>query len=774
MTDRELAGRATGQSSASATPATPAAKSPAAGDVLACILLGFWALMMLVRIRYGYECYDEGMYLSAADRLVHGDLPFRDDQENPLRCFDILLAAVAWPFGGLSLIGMRSLGVVLQIGQMLVLWALVRRLAGTWTAALACCVVPCVPLFGVWTPGYNEMSGTCTVVVGCLLALSASGTRRTAMACGSGAGLALGFGILAYLPAILLAAVPAAMVLAPLTAAGFFGQETSDGKAGSGRHWMIAGAMTLAVAAVVVAAATAAVVGSGLGGYWWTAVRATIAQQRDAVPFAERLGATLAAWSVPGLRLAAVVAGLGLLRRVAAWSRAGADRTALVAMLVVAVTGIAGTGAVMQFLRAPDAVDIMGTNLCVEQVWYAETVLGLGLIAVFTVPAAVAALRSRDVSGAAAGLGIAAAVFLVYAVITGLASSLGALTAMNIRMPMLAVGVAGFALFLQGAAPAPRRAAIAAGVCAQAAGAAAVVMAMWSLVPPWDYSAEFTRGPLAGVHSGPNQVQPLEAVQGWVDAHEAADARMIAYHAMPALYFALGRRPAVGWTWTTAWWSWTDSAHSYAFLGELVDDMRRRGVRADFCVRRLAMDGAQWPYAYCLADPLHVAVDAGFRPVWQAWPYEVLVPRDAAHPAHEPAVIADLCSAQPFAATVRVIMAPSVDMALDGAGGLVMTVTGNGRMQMACQVLDHGTGEVGLRLRVQCDDPQVFAVLARDGDFSLINGRQDGNVPGWDATYPMVPPGGAESDRGFALALPALAPGQVRRVHLTQLRLERE
>jgi hypothetical protein len=767
MTEHELAGKATGQSS----PPAPLVKSPAAGDVLACVLLGLWALMMLVRIRYGYECYDEGMYLSAADRLVHGDLPFRDDQENPLRCFDILLAAVAMPFGGLSLIGMRSLGVVLQIGQMLVLWATVRRFAGSWTAALACCVVPCVPLFGVWTPGYNEMSGTCTVLVGCLLALSASGGRRMALACGTGAGLALGLGTLAYLPSILVAVVPAALVLATMTGARF-GGKIPDRQAGSARLWMTAGALTVAVAAAVVAVAAVALMAGGLSGYWWTAVRATIAQQRDAAPFAERLGATLAAWSVPGLRLAAVVAGLVLLRR-AAQAHALAGRTALVAGLVVAVSVIAGAGAVMQFLRAPGAVDIMGTNLCVEQVWYAEMILGLGLVAVFTAPAALAALWRRDIRGAAAGLGIASAVFFVYAGITGLASSLGAMTVMNIRMALLAVGVAGFAIFLRNSPPAPRRAVIAAGVCAQAAGAAAVVMAMWSLVPPWDYPAEFTRGPLAGVHSGPNQVQPLEAVQGWVDAHEPPAARMIAYHAMPALYFALGRRPAVGWTWTTAWWSWTDSAHSYEFLGELVDDMRRRGVRADFCVRRLAMDGAQWPYAYCLADPLHVAVDAGFRPVWQAWPYEVLLPRDAAHPAHEPAVIADLCSAQPFAATVRVIIAPTVGMALDDAGGVVMTVTGNGRMQMPVQVLDHGAGEVGLRLRVQCDDPLVFAVLARDGDFSLINGRQDGNVPGWDATYPALPAGGAESDRGFALALPAMPPGQVRRVRFTRLRLER-
>ena len=100
------------------------------GDLFAAALLVAWAVFMCLRIRYGFDLTDEGMYVSSTDRLLHGDLPFRDDQENPLRQFDVLMSWFWHPFGGFSLIAARTVGVVMQLTQMVAVWVLVRHWLG--------------------------------------------------------------------------------------------------------------------------------------------------------------------------------------------------------------------------------------------------------------------------------------------------------------------------------------------------------------------------------------------------------------------------------------------------------------------------------------------------------------------------------------------------------------------------------------------------------------------------------------------------------------------
>lgn len=733
------------------------------GDAITLLLLLAWTCLFLVRTHYGFDFTDEGFYLATSDRLALGDLPFRDEQENPLRQFDVLNAAILPAH--FTILQARGLGVALQITQMLALWLVLRRWLGAWVAAFAACVVPCVVLRGIWTPGYNEWATAMTVVAACGLAGGITGSRRSRIACGVVAGLGLGLAWLSYAPTALLALVPVLLVAAGLW-----------------KNWrkpweypgFTTGCLALALAALMVAAEVALLAAKGLIPAWTGAMRFYVAQQQTMVPLLSRIGLCWDMCAPARHHLLATIAGLLVLRWIAEkppWrARVGLDTGILVAGIAVIIAGnlafLAGN------LHADDA---FGTSGWIIDLWYAEAVLGLAASAVFVFPAAGIALLRRerqDGDQAAVALGLLAVTFLLFAIITALSSTLRALNGLHIRGALLAVGAAGFALWLRSRPPVQARALAGTAIIAQAAVAAVVAVAVWHLsfldADPAACTAVLTRPPLAGLRTLPARARAIDAVQAWISAHVRADARMIAYHYLPGMYFAVGRRPALDWV-------WTDPAYASGFSGMLAR-MEISGHAPGLCIRGLVnADGD--PAAYGLDDPIHVYVAEHFVPAVRIWPFEILVPRDQILMAFKPVMLVDAVSTAPFAATAQILLPPSSTMAPGPDGTAVITTTAPADAAAAlCMVVEHGGEAISLRLRVSSETPGVFAMPTWNQQMIETDPRNPGrhgeHCPGWDVTFPAGPAG----DRGFVvIAPPWSGPGAApaaRRVAFRQLSLE--
>jgi hypothetical protein len=753
-----------------AVPAPPHRAQPAAADALALGLLLFWGAVFVLRIHIGIDVTDEGMYLSTVDRLVHGDLPFRDDHENPLRQFDVLLAWLWGPAGGFSLLAARVAGIGLQLAQMAALWLVVRRWQGAWVAAVTCCLVPCSPLFGIWTPGYNECSCAATVLSGCCLALALGAGARAEALFSIAAGIGLGLDWLCYAPTVALGLVPLALIVL--------------GWRHSWRHpWVVCGGIVVAVALMICALDAAWIVGAGLGGDWRAAYRDMALQQDDFLPLRARIAECWRRLADVRIHVLVTVAALGawawLLRVAARRGAGGRGAGSRWAGLVAICALLAGPLAVLaydlpaSFAPTPAEGLWCGDALWVVRLWFTEIIIGAACVVVFVVPPALPALwRGRQHPGA--GVAIACVMYVLYAGITMLSSSLLQVNSLHIRGALLALGAAGLAAAVR-AAPAWRgtRPLLISGGLGMAILAALVGWGSWTLVfkdaHAGGCTATFRMAPLAGVRSTPQQVAALEALKTWVDAHAAPDARVIAYNDCPGLYFALQRRPALDLTWTNPQICLASAADSAAFLARLLERMRVRGRHADVCVRQDGLDAGTWPDLYFLSDPVHAYVDGHFAAAWCDWPYTVLVPATA--PAPAPVVLADLVRTDPGAAAARVYLSPGTTIANDAGGGIVITTHAAPGTPIV-GLFEHGADAVRLRLRLATREHDVAIVLARGGLIAPYNGRSDPGIPGVDATYPA----GAEEDRGFAVIVtpdaPAADDAAPRRIVLDTLRLE--
>ncbi len=733
------------------------------GDVLALLLLLAWTGLFLARTQVGFDLTDEGFYLATSDRLALGDLPFRDEQENPLRQFDVLNAAILPAH--FTIFQVRALGVALQITQMLALWLVLRRRLGAWVAVFAACLVPCVMLRGIWTPGYNEWATAMTVVAAGALAGGLTGSRRSRIACGAVAGLALGLAWLSYAPTVLLAPVPALLV-----AAGF------------GKNWrkpweypaFTSGTLALGIAAGVVAADVALLAAKGLIPAWTLAIHDSVAQQQTFVPLLSRIGLCWDMCAPARHHLLATIAGLLVLRWIAEkppWGARALLNSAILAAGIILI--IAGNLAFL--LGNLHADDAFGTSGWIIDLWYAEAVLGLAASVVFVFPAAGIALFRRektDSDHAAIALALLAVIFILFAIITALSSTLRALNGLHIRGALLAVGAAGFALWLRSRPPVQARALAGTAIFAQTGVAAVVAVAVWHLsfldAEPAACTAVLTRPPLAGLRTLPARARAIDAVQAWIAAHVPADARMIAYHYLPGMYFAASRRPALDWV-------WTDPAYSSGFSAMLAR-MESAGHAPGLCIRGLVnADGD--PAAYGLDDPIHAYVAEHFVPAVRFWPFEILVPRDQILMAFKPVMLVDAVSTAPFAANAQVMLPPSSTLAPGPDGTAVITTTAPADGAAAlCMVLEHGGEGISLRLRVSCETPGVFAMPTWNQQMIAIDPRNPGrhgeDCPGWDVTFPAGPAG----DRGFVvIAPPWSGPGAapaVRRVVFRRLSLE--
>ena len=756
----------------SAVPAELSAPAPtpaptwrfAPGDLLAALLVISWAVFMLMRISYGLDLTDEGMYLSETDRLVRGDVPFRDDQESPIRPFNLLLSWVWGPAGGFSLIGARTVGVALQIAQMATLWLVVRRWWGAWVAAVAVLMVPRVPLLAIWTPGYNDLATTFIIVFAACLALSgdsdatsdARAGRRWAASWGVAAGAALALAGLSYLPTLALAVVPLAMV--------GWGRWR-----GSWRHsWMVAGLAALATVALVMAAAVAWLLLTGLGPVWLADARSTFRQQSLAMPVGERVMTFLRLlWpfavhlAVTALMLAVVRFFAGRLARARQWWVQG---------------GLIGGGllAAMAYdfhaapLLTPEqsatvhALYLQSMEPWKYQVLFTQMVVGAACCLVFVLPGGLKAMW-RGRSGGHAALTLALIAIGSFGAITALSSTIAGYSGLGIRGAVEALGAAGVGAFLIRCNPAPfpaQRAAMFPSFMAgtsQAVLAVMVAAAGWTLVyrddAPAGCTATFHHAPLAGVHSTPQRVRAIEALQDWIDAHAAPDARMLAYHDVPGLYFAARRRPVLAHTWTSVYWPWNHVDAADAVNGGLIAHMQQAGLQPDFCVRNLANDYFQpYPAGFRLNDPVHAYVSAHFQPAWRCWPYEVLVPRDPqVPPAASVTVIDAVASAgAPTAKDTghfRVYSGP-VDQRVDGA--LVLDVDQGAASPLLATLTMPGADVATLRLRVDGDGSGFLVLMVIGEKILTLPDPPDPNCQGWEITFPAVA-GGQAIERGFAI-----------------------
>jgi hypothetical protein len=738
----------------------PAPESPAPaatnrrahpGDLLAALLLVLWGAGMCARIHYGVDLTDEGMYLATSDRLLHGDIPFRDDRENPLRQFDVLNAALFSPFGQMSLVGVRLLGAGFCLGQMVALWAVVRRFFSPWVAALTAGLIPVLPLYGIWTPGYNEWSCACTVFAGAALALAGGATAaRGAMRWGAVAGVALGIDGLVYAPALALAVVPLAMIAV--------GRAT-----GSWRHpWVCAGAATLAIAALVLALDASWIILRGLGPAWSAATADMVHQQGGAVPFGARLEI---AWQYLGdvpLHLAITTAVLSALRWLGPVRRFSRFSGVIVTAAIVAILACNLSPAWDDYRHLHEdgsgPPSWHGDGFWILWVWYAELVIGLAGVIVFILPAACRDMIRGKCDGSAA-LVPAFAIFLLFTGITATASSLGAINGLLIRAAIAVLGLAGIAGFIQqmrstdGSPEKPRPLSLSPilpALIGQLVFTAVIALAGWQLLfkqpPPSTCTATFAFAPLTGIHGTPAQITELTTLRTWVDAHEAPDAKVIAYHDIPGMAYVLARRPALDWTWTMPNWSWDISNNSTDFCARLVARFEAAGANADFCVRDDHV-GA-WPVAMRLNDPLHAYVTGHFRLAWRHWPYDVLVPRDAAHPPAEPPVIADALDPTVTGGREAHLLLPvGTTSARDADGDLVLTADPAAPSPIFAVLVDHGDDLVALRLRIESQSPGFTVALMRGNGFGALAGATDRTCPGWDVTFPA----GQIIDRGFAL-----------------------
>ncbi len=719
----------------------------AVADAVALGLLVVWCVLFFLRIHYGIDVTDEGMYLSTIDRLCRGDLPFRDDQENPLRQFDVLIAVLGRPFGGFSIIGLRCVGILLQIAQMAALWLVVRRWRGAWIAALTAGLIPCLPLYGIWTPGYNETATAMVVIAGACLACMGSaggGSRRAVIGWAVAAGVAMALAWLCYLPAVALAVVPVLMMIM-----GFW-------RGIRGHPWRLGGAVTLGTAAAVVAIDAAWIVFSGLGPDWVAAVRDTVSLQQSCVPLGQRVWLCMGILSGPFWQALVTGSMFACIRwvfprfpaTIAAW---------LSAALLAAALAIDLSYLPAAFLR-PGATNFFGASPWMMRVILAEMEIGVAGAAVFVVPDAGAAWW-RGRTDADAGVGVALTVFLLFAGICAIASTIVGFNAMHIRAAVLVLGAAGSAGFL---ARRPARVPpLAVAIAGQLLVAALLGIQAWLLVDkdarPKECTAAFSHAPLLGLHSTPAQVAAVDALCTWIDGHEPRDARMIAYSDLPGLYFATGRLPALDWTWTSPYWSWVGGAATDDFSTRMLGRMISRGTVPAFCVRHLAEQGLgapgsaanSLPHGYCLVDPLHAYVNAHFRPVWRQWPFEVLVPRDATTPWQEPRFLLDLFqSSDHDDPTARVFLSQGVALDHRADGALVLTAPASAVDSMAIALFEHGGDEVALRLRLDCNGP-LYPLVSDEVDGERTTNACTHGSGGWDATFI----GGALRDRGFALVL---------------------
>ena len=724
----------------------------AVADAVALGLLVLWCVLFFLRIHVGIDVTDEGMYLSTIDRLCRGDLPFRDDQENPLRQFDVLIAMLGRPFGGYSIIGLRCVGIFLQVAQMAALWVVVRRWRGAWIAALTAGLIPCLPLYGIWTPGYNETATAMVVIAGACLACMSStggGSRRAVIGWAVAAGVALALAWLCYLPAVALAVVPVLMMMM-----GFW-------RGGGGHPWRLGGAVTLATAGTVVAIDAAGIVLAGLGPDWLAAVRDTISLQQSCVPLGQRVWLSMGILSGPFWQVLVTGSMFACIRwifprfpaTIAAW---------MAAALIAAALAIDLSYLPAAFVR-PGATNFFGASPWMMRVILAEMEIGVAGAAVFVVPDACAAWW-RGRTDADAGVGVAMVVFLVFAAICAIASTIVGFNAMHIRAAVLALGAAGIAGYL--ARWPARMPPLAVAFAGQLLVAALLGIQAWQLVNkdarPAECTATFSHAPLLGLRSTPVQVEAVDALCTWIDAHEPRDARMIAYSDLPGLYFASGRLPALDWTWTSPYWSWVGGAATDDFSTRMLGRMMSRGTAPAFCVRHLAEQGLgapgfvanSLPHGYCLADPLHAYVNAHFRPAWRRWPFEVLVPRDAATPWQEPRMLLDFfASSDHDDAAARVFLSQGVALDHRADGALVLTAPASAGDTMAIALFQHGGDEVALRLRLE-GDGSLYPLVSDEVDGERTTNACAHGSGGWDATFI----GGVVRDRGFALVLRGGAP----------------
>jgi hypothetical protein len=170
------------------------------------LMVGFGYL----RATKGIDLTDEGSYLSTAMRYSLGDVPFRDEFMNTVRPFDLLVSPVFIVFPDISLLQMRSLGLILEILSLLTLFLFFSRYAPPLLVAFACSVAFFINC-GILSPSYNSLSrgfSTISLTFYLFSCVSEGRYRRISLSALGGAFFSLC--VLSYPSQILLLIIPIA------------------------------------------------------------------------------------------------------------------------------------------------------------------------------------------------------------------------------------------------------------------------------------------------------------------------------------------------------------------------------------------------------------------------------------------------------------------------------------------------------------------------------------------------------------------------------------
>ncbi len=556
---------------------------------VAVAVIGLW------RLRFGLDLTDEGIYLTSPLRYILGDLPFRDEIHNVVRCFDILL----WPVmkllpGDGGVLAFRYLGFALHIFGVVFLYSSVKKHVDAAVLNVACAVVIMSNVFHLWTPGYSSMAVAFVFVsIGGFIrgaeAKKVSGRRLW----GIFGGTAFFLAAFCYLP--LFAVVPAFVIFLPVM---FRSERWKSGA--------VAAAWFFATATVLMVCAAAVVHLSGLTPYFIRDCRDVLSNSLYANGMESR-HLSLSIWLLKiFVRSLPQVVFIGL-----AFLPAIVKRPIPAGKVGAAVFTAAVAAAYCFYLSRRDFA-AMCEELCAVSVM-----------------AAVAGLACAEKKDGRNLHALAFVIALACWLIAGFVSTTGWTSASNILPALLLFGVLfGYRAVMKDKAEGAF-AAKAAFVCILAAvGVCLIAGNVKSSYRDGDLTrldTRFTYGKLDGVYSTKTRVKMVEDLLKYMSPRLKRGDRLLAYEKIPMIHYLTGTTPALETMWVVRQWP-------VSLRERMIRDMVKHGRTPEYAIRIkrpaefIGMKAGSKPYFYSddpAKDPINAFVCRNYTKVRTIGEFEV-------------------------------------------------------------------------------------------------------------------------------------------------------
>lgn len=525
-------------------------RSTSQGTRLAARLLVLTAVLLsAARLPLGFSAGDEGLYIGTAARYASGDRPVSDERLNPASYADVLASPLyrLWPH--LGVLDARAAGLAACVLVAVAIHAAFTGIIPTTLLHALTAAFICFQPFNLWPPNYKSASLL-------LLALAiAAGTLavRTQRACFRfggfiGSGVLFGLACACYIPFVLLAVVPAVVLLgsrrdASLRAAGVRGGVV----------------VWLTVVGAMVGGAAVWLVTTELGLQAQENFAALAARATHRLDPAHKLWAKASSF-----RHWPLAVGTALWFGAAACLRGVESSAGRKAGSLAAVAGLLGLGA--GFVVAPPAYATHSPQLLL---------FNLGLLVLAVVSLAVVPSQPRRhlwAAGALLGTGWCAGGIMV----ASSSAIHNPIEELNVCSWLLWLGAA-YALGLtlpsgdgrgRGAWGSGRTLELGLGLCLFAVSVAHLWRWSYEDDRPWRLRAAFSHTRLRGVYSTAARVQQTEALLDCVRTVAAQGSYVLAY-SFPALPFLTETRPAFFSTWVT--YGVPGAAHQRLWVREMAE-----------------------------------------------------------------------------------------------------------------------------------------------------------------------------------------------------------